>query len=77
MANRRSEQEWHSLVQTYERSFLTQKAFFRQHKISPSTFWSKRRAFLLSSESQQGGFVQAQVVEQTTENSTSKNKVAL
>ncbi len=66
MANRRSDQEWMAIFQQYENSSLTQREFCRQNKLSPSTFFAKRRLLQLSSESRQSGFVRAEVIEQTT-----------
>jgi len=66
MVNRRSDQEWLGLLQQYESSALTQKEFCRQNKLALSTFFAKRRSLQITDESRQGGFVRAEVIEQTT-----------
>ena len=66
MVHRRSDQEWLELLQQYESSTLTQKEFCQKNKLALSTFFTKRRSLQCSDESCQGGFVRAEVVEQTT-----------
>jgi len=65
MVNRRSDQEWLGLLQQYESSALTQKEFCRQNKLALSTFFTKRRSLQLTGENHQGGFIRADVVEQS------------
>ncbi|MCQ1061421.1 IS66 family insertion sequence element accessory protein TnpA [Photobacterium sp. DNB23_23_1] len=63
---RRSNQEWLAIFRQFENSSLTQREFCRRHDISTSTFFAKRRLLECDSGSQQGGFIRAEVVEQTT-----------
>ncbi|MGF1728464.1 IS66 family insertion sequence element accessory protein TnpA [Photobacterium kasasachensis] len=63
---RRSNQEWLAIFQQFENSTLTQREFCRRHDISTSTFFAKRRLLECTGENQAGGFVRAEVVEQTT-----------
>ncbi|MBC7006269.1 IS66 family insertion sequence element accessory protein TnpB [Photobacterium sp. BZF1] len=63
---RRSDQEWLAIFQEFENSSLSQRDFCRMHGISTSTFFAKRRLLECHSNNKQGGFVRAEVVEQTT-----------
>ncbi len=43
MAIRRTDQEWETLLERYESSNITQRAFCEQNGLSLSTFFTKRR----------------------------------
>jgi transposase-like protein len=66
MAKRRSNQEWQALLEQYESSNITQRAFCEQHGLSLSTFFAKRRQLQTAIQPTPIGFVRAEVVEKTT-----------
>ncbi|MCG9641213.1 IS66 family insertion sequence element accessory protein TnpB [Vibrio sp. Isolate34] len=66
MAIRRTNQEWETLLESYEHSNITQRAFCEQHGLSLSTFFAKRRQLQSTIQSAPVGFVKAEVVEKTT-----------
>jgi hypothetical protein len=63
MAKLRSDQEWLEIFKKYESSTLTQREFCQKNKISSSTFFMKRRLLKCSGESNQSGFVRAEITE--------------
>ena len=66
MAKRRSNQEWEALLEQYESSNITQRAFCEQHGLSLSTFFAKRRQLQTAIQPTPIGFVRAEVDEKTT-----------
>ncbi|MBE5160000.1 IS66 family insertion sequence element accessory protein TnpB [Vibrio parahaemolyticus] len=66
MAIRRTNQEWETLLERYERSKITQRAFCEQHGLSLSTFFAKRRQLHSATQSAPVGFVRAEITEKTT-----------
>ena len=66
MTKRRTNQEWQSILERYETSNITQRAFCEQNELSLSTFFAKRRQFQTTTPSAPVGFVRAEVVEKTT-----------
>lgn len=66
MAIRRTNQEWATLLERYESSNLTQRAFCEQNGLSLSTFFAKRHQLKVVAQPTPVGFVKAEVVEKTT-----------
>ncbi|WP_098416332.1 IS66 family insertion sequence element accessory protein TnpA [Vibrio sp. ES.051] len=54
------------MFEQYESSNITQRAFCEQHRLSLSTFFSKRRQLQTTDQSESIGFVRAEIVENTT-----------
>ncbi len=65
MATRRTHQEWQTLLERYESSQRTQRAFCEHHGLSLSTFYAKRQQLTHLQTPQINGFVKAHVVEPT------------
>ncbi len=66
MAIRRTKQEWETLLERYDSSNITQRAFCEQNGLSLSTFFAKRRQLKVVTQPTSVGFVRAEVVEKTT-----------
>lgn len=76
MAKRRTQQEWHTLIEQYDVSQLTQRRFCEQNGLSLSTFHAKRQQYKCSTQSHSSGFVKAQVIEKTTRYQMTQTPVA-
>lgn len=66
MAIRRTDQEWETLLERYESSNITQRAFCEQNELSLSTFFTKRPGLKVIAQPMPVGFARAEVVEKTT-----------
>ena len=66
MAIRRTDQEWETLLERYESSNITQRAFCEQNGLSLSTFFTKRRRLKVIAQPIPVRFARAEVVEKTT-----------
>jgi len=63
MAQRRTNQEWQSLLEQYESAHLSQKVFCERHGMSLATFHAKRQQLRQTEETNHSSFVQAEIVE--------------
>lgn len=66
MAKRHTDLKWHTLLEQYEISNITQHAFCEQHGLSLSAFFAKGRQLKTANQSEFVGFVKAEIVEKTT-----------
>ncbi|MEZ9311011.1 IS66 family insertion sequence element accessory protein TnpB [Vibrio sp. 10N.286.49.F3] len=66
MAKRRTNQEWQTLLEQYEKCNVTQRVFCEQHGVSLSTFFAKRQQLQTAEQPEIARFVKAEVVEKTT-----------
>ncbi|MCW8336546.1 IS66 family insertion sequence element accessory protein TnpA [Vibrio paucivorans] len=76
MAKRRSNQEWQTILESYESSNITQRAFCEQNRLNLSTFHAKRQLFASKEQNVTAGFVRAEVVERTTKCQSSQTPTA-
>ncbi|PTP50611.1 IS66 family insertion sequence element accessory protein TnpA [Vibrio splendidus] len=64
---RRNEQEWKTLIQQSEESFLSTTEFCRQNQLSTSTFYAKRKQLNVDTSLKTGRFVQAKITERVAQ----------
>lgn len=76
MKKRRTNQEWQRLIEQSESSSLSTRTFCKLNGLNPSTFYAKRQQLLCSGQSQTGGFIKAEIVEQTTRDPMTHTPVA-